>query len=162
MRRVMFAPRGSWVTAAALCVLMPMVGSADTPEAAPVTIKIRPLVLFAGRDVKTTVRAPRDPRNRALRIVVEGADFFASSDVQLDGVDAATTHNFTWKELPGGAYRVDAILLRADGERSTVTSCFAVLSSDDGDSIPTPTTSRSRRQPPQMPKPEATSGRGGC
>lgn len=150
----------SWVIAAALCVFVPMVGHGEGPEAEKVTVKIRPLILFAGRDVRTTVRTPRDARNRELRIVVEGADFFASSDVQLDGVDAATTHQFTWKELPGGAYRVDAILLRADGERSIVTSCFAVLTSDDGDTLPTPTSGR-RRQP-QMPRAEATPVRTGC
>jgi hypothetical protein len=160
MYRFGSTPCRSWVTATALCLFLPIVGHGEGPESEKVTVKIRPLVLFAGRDVTTTVRAPRDPRNRALRIVVEGSDFYASSDVQLDGVDAATTHRFTWKELPGGAYRVDAILLRADGERTTVTSCFAVLGGDDGDSIPTPTPGR-RRQP-QPPKAEATPIRSGC
>ena len=162
MRRFTSAPCRFWVTAAALCVFMPLVGIAEGPESEKVTIKIRPLVLFAGGDVRTTVRTPRDARNRELRIIVEGADYYASSDVQLDGVDAATTHQFNWKELPGGAYRVDAVLLRANGERSTVTSCFAVLSSDDGDTIPSPMPTSRRRQQ-QLPKPEATSAsRSGC
>ena len=63
--------------------------------------------------------------------MVEAADYFKSSDVQLDGVDAPATHQFTWKELPSGAYRVEAILTRDDGERKTVTECFAVLGPDD-------------------------------
>lgn len=122
------------VVAVALCLAAPLGVTADEPEA--VTVKVRPVVLFAGGDVRTTVRTPRDARNRELRIVVEGADFYAASDVQLDGVDAAATHNFHWKSLPGGAYRVDAILLRADGEKTTVTSCFAVLTGDEGDDVP--------------------------
>jgi hypothetical protein len=161
MHRFGSTPSRSWVTAVALCLVMPIVANGEDPEPPKVTVKIRPVVLFAGRDVQATVRAPRDPRNRELRITVEGEDFFASSDVQLDGVDAATTHQFTWRELPGGAYRVDAILLRADGERTTVTSCFAVLSADDGDTLPVQQMPGRRRQP-QVPKPETTSARSGC
>ena len=56
--------------------------------------------------------------------------------MQLDGDDAPATHQFTWKELPSGAYRVEAILTREDGDRRTVTECFAVLGLDDSaDSI---------------------------
>jgi len=160
MYRFGSAPSRSWVIATALCLFIPMGANGEDPEPEKVTVKIRPVVLFAGRDVQATVRAPRDPRNRELRITVEGDDFYASSDVQLDGIDAATTHQFTWRELPGGAYRVDAILLRADGERTTVTSCFAVLSSDDGDTIPTQMPTRRRQQQP--PRPESTSARAGC
>ena len=104
---------------------------------------MRPAVLFAGGDVNTTVKTPRDPRNRQLRIIVEAADYYASSDVQIDGSEAAT-HQFTWKSLPGGAYRVEAILLREDGAKETFTSCFAVLSGDDVD----PGHAAAARQPP--------------
>jgi hypothetical protein len=160
MDRFGSATRRSWAVAAALCLLMPVVARGDDPEPEKVSVKIRPVVLFAGRDVRATVRTPRDARNRELRIVVEGADFFASSDVQLDGVDAATTHLFTWRELPGGAYRVDAILLRAGGERTTVTSCFAVLTSDDGETLSAPMPTRRRQQ--QVPRAEPTPARTGC
>ena len=115
-----------------VCLVAPPVLAADDPH--PVSVNIRPAVTFAGGAVRATVRTPRDPRNRELRIVVEAADYYASSDVQLDGDDAAMTHQFTWKQLPGGAYRVEAILLRADDERRAVSSCFAVLSGDEIDS----------------------------
>jgi hypothetical protein len=124
---------------------------------APVTLAVRPTVLFAGRDVRTTVRTPRDARNRELRVVVEAPEYYASSDVQLDGVDAPATHQFTWRELPSGAYRVEAILTRADGERRTATECFAVLGADDSaDALRAPP----RRSPPAVPTP--TEGRSGC
>jgi hypothetical protein len=98
---------------------------------APVSIAVRPTVVFAGADVRTTVRTPRDARNRELRIIIDAPEYYASSDVQLDGDSAAATHQFTWKALPGGAYRVEAILLRQGGETETFTTCFAVLSGDD-------------------------------
>jgi hypothetical protein len=98
---------------------------------APVTLAVRPSIVFAGQDVRTTVRTPRDARNRDLRIVVDAPDYYASSDVQLDGTDAPATHQFTWRELPSGAYRVEAILTREDGERRIASQCFAVLGADD-------------------------------
>ena len=130
-------------------------GAVPSDAGAPVTLAVRPTVLFAGRDVRTTVRTPRDPRNRELRIVVEAADYFKSSDLQLDGDDAPATHQFTWKELPSGAYRVEAILTRDDGERTTVTECFAVLGPDDSaDAI--------RQAPKRSAPPDPGGGRPGC
>lgn len=133
-------------------------GAVSQAADAPLTIAVRPLVLFAGRDVRTTVRTPRDSRNRELRIVVEAADYYASSEVQLDGAAAAATHQFNWKHLPGGAYRVEAILTREDGERRTVTECFAVLGIDDtADALRAPPR---RSAPPNAPV--TTEGRTGC
>jgi len=158
-----FVPARPWVTLIAVCLFVPLGVSAEDPVHEKVTVKIRPVVLFAGGDVRTTVRTPRDHRNRGLRVVVEGSDFFASSDVQLDGMDAATTHQFTWKELPGGPYRVDAILLREDGERTTVTECFSVLSSDDNDSGgATPSFPTRRRQQRAPTPPEGSAVKSGC
>jgi len=113
-------------------------------------------VLFAGRDVRTTVHTPRDARNRELRIVVEAADYYKSSDLQLDGLDAAATHQFEWKELPGGAYRVEATLTRADGEQRTAVQCFSVLGLDDSADTMRAATPRRSGQP------DATSDRTGC
>lgn len=121
----------------------------------PLTLSLRPTVLFAGRDVRATVRTPRDARNRELRIIVEAPDYYASSDVQLDGADAPATHQFTWKVLPGGAYRVEAILTREDGERKTATECFAVLGLDDS--------AEALRAPPRGSAPAGpVTGRSGC
>lgn len=130
-------------------------GAVPSDTGAPVTLAVRPTVLFAGRDVRTTVRTPRDARNRELRIVVEAADYYAASDVQLDGVDAPATHQFTWKVLPSGAYRVEAILTRENGEQKTVTECFAVLGLDESaDSI--------RAAPKRSAVPDPGTGRSGC
>ena len=149
------------VPVTALLLLVAPAAAADGPA---VTIKVRPAVLFAGGDVRTTVRTPRDARNRELRVIVEAADYYASSDVQLDGVDAAATHQFTWKQLPGGAYRVEAILLREDGVKETFTSCFAVLSGDDvrHRSRSPPPTGRRRRSGPPAPPPQQGSSPGSC
>ena len=114
-------------------------------------------VWAAGAKRGPLVPEPTEPVDAAseLRIVVEAGDYFKSSDVQLDGVDAPATHQFTWKELPSGAYRVEAILTRADGERTTVTECFAVLGADDSaDAL--------RGPPKRSALPDASAGRSGC
>jgi len=130
-------------------------GAVSSGADAAVTIAVRPSVLFAGRDVRGTVRTPRDARNRELRIVVEAADYYASSDVQLDGEDAPATHQFTWKELPSGTYRVEAILTRADDQHVTATQCFAVLGLDDSsDALHGP--------PKRSGTPDPATGRAGC
>ena len=129
MRRSTIARFRFHVPVVALLLVAP-VAADDTPA---VSIKLRPAVLFAGGDVNTTVRTPRDPRNRELRVIIEAADYYASSDVQLDGVDGPRRTSSRGNQLPGGAYRVEAILLREDGEKETFTSCFAVLSGDDMD-----------------------------
>jgi hypothetical protein len=165
MRPFAFVPLRPWVSLVGLCLFVPIGLSADDTEHHKVSVKIRPTVLWAGGEVRTTVRTPRDARNRELRVIVEGSDYYASSDVQLDGVDAATSHPFTWKDLPSGPYRVDAILLREDGEKTTVTDCFAVLSGDEnntGIAAPAPTfpSRRNQRLPPRPP--ENMDSKSGC
>jgi len=167
MRRFMIARFRFYVPVAALLLVAP-VAADDAPPPA-VSIKVRPAVLFAGGDVRTTVRTPRDKRNRELRVIVEAADYYASSDVQLDGVDGAATHQFTWKQLPGGAYRVEAILLRENGVKETYTSCFAVLSGEEMDTGATGATgaaaapnNRRRRSAPPQPPPQQGSSPGSC
>jgi hypothetical protein len=157
-----FVPCRPWVALVAVCILAPLSVRAEDPDHDKVTIKIRPVVLFAGGEVKTTVRTPRDARNRALRIVVEGPDYFASSDVQLDGVDAAINHQFTWKDLPGGPYRVDAILLRENDEKSTVTNCFAVISGDENEPGTDAVQPTRRRQQRVARPPESMGIKSGC
>jgi hypothetical protein len=153
-----------WVTLVAVSLLGQPAVRADDPAPDAVSVKIRPTVLFAGGEVRTTVRTPRDARNRGLRVIVESADYYASSDVQLDGADSVTSHQFTWKDLPGGPYRVDAILLREDGEKVTATHCFAVLSGEESDGegfeAPRVQTRRRQRMPPRPP--ETLGVKSGC
>jgi hypothetical protein len=135
-----------WVPALALWITAPLVQASD----ASVAVAVRPTISFAGGEVRAVVRTPRDARNRELRVVVEAADYYASSDVQLNGNDAPATHQFAWKDLPGGDYRVEVILLREDGEERRVAGCFAVLGEDQSRGEP------GRRMAPPEP------ANGGC
>ena len=116
---------------AALAVVLAVPGSLASDAA--IALDIRPTVAFAGGDVRATVRTPRDAHNRALRIVLEAADFYASSDLQLDGTAAPAIHQFDWKTLPGGSYRIEAILIRDEGEERHAQRCLAVLGQEQGE-----------------------------
>jgi len=149
MRRSPIARLGVQLPLAAVLLAVP-VAAAD----APVTVAVRPAVVFVGGDVRTTVRTPRDARNRELRVSIDAAEYYASTDVQLDGDSAAATHQFTWKALPGGSYRVEATLLREDGGKDTFITCFAVIGEDDGQAA----SAGRRGAAPQPP----SSARTGC
>jgi hypothetical protein len=72
-------------------VALLLVGSVSWAADSPMTLSVRPPVVFAGRDVRATVRTPRDPRTREPRVVIEAPGYYASSDVQLDGRNETAT-----------------------------------------------------------------------
>jgi hypothetical protein len=125
-------------TAGVFLLLVGLAAPVPLASDAAVSVDVRPSVIHAGGSVRTTVRAPRDPHNRVLRIVLEAADFYASSDLQLDGTNAPAIYQFDWQTLPSGSYRVEAILIRDAGEERRAQRCLAVLSMgspDDGGAI---------------------------
>jgi hypothetical protein len=163
----MLYPRGGPSRGLVLLGVLALTGAVSQAADPPaVTLSVKPVVLFAGRDVRATVRTPRNPDNRQLRVVVEAADYYASSEVELDGDGAPVSHQFTWKELPAGSYRAEAILTRSDGHRQTVAHCFAVLGLDDDSNSdvvrPQPTPQTRRRAPNQPPPMDTPSAKSGC
>ena len=115
----------------ALAVLLTGPGSIASDAA--IALDVRPSIVFVGSDIRAVVRTPRDPHNRALRIVLEAADFYASSDLQLDGAAAPAVHQFDWKTLPGGSYLLQAILIRDAGDEHRAQRCVSVLSHEHDD-----------------------------
>ena len=80
-----------------------------------ITMKVSPAVSFAPANliVRATVLADAD--NRAVQIIAESADFYRSSEVQLEGEQAARTNRVEFRSLPPGTYEVRANLLRNNG-----------------------------------------------
>jgi hypothetical protein len=92
--------------------------SPDKPRPAPiraqenhdprVSLRLAPYVAFAPATVRATIRVPRHDDNRLLRVAVVSERFFRSSDIQLEGAEAAVSHQMIWKNLPAGDYVVVA------------------------------------------------------
>jgi hypothetical protein len=95
-----------------------VVASDDPEESAPVVeLRLATRFALAPAAVHSMVRVPAHPDNRRLRVLIDGAQYYRSSDTQLDGVDAAKHYFFTWQELPPGSYSVIAIVYGERGVR---------------------------------------------
>lgn len=87
-------------------------------QGAPLSLQISPKAAMAGTFVQARVRVHPDTHNRLLRISVESPNYFRSSDVTLNGADAAITHVVPLRALPAGSYLVIATVYGVEGERA--------------------------------------------
>jgi hypothetical protein len=58
--------------------------------------------------------------NRLLQVVAESADFYRSSEIQIDGANAPAISVFEFRNLPTGLYHVTGVLVGVDGRRALV------------------------------------------
>ena len=65
--------------------------------------------------------------NRNLRLVVESEQFYTSSDIQLDGLEAPIVHTIHLKALPAGDYCVEATLFRGSERLRSVKRPYLVI-----------------------------------
>lgn len=78
-------------------------------------IDVTPRISRAPAQVRIRAVVTPNATNRGLRIVVDSGDYFRSSYVPLDGVDAATVTDTDFKNLPGGDYEVSVALVDTQG-----------------------------------------------
>ena len=99
-----------------------------------ITMKVSPAVAFAPANLVVRATIEADAGNRAVEIVAESADFYRSSEIQLEGERAARTTTFEFRSLPPGTYEVRAKLFGADGQqRAAVRQQVNVIASGQGD-----------------------------
>jgi hypothetical protein len=82
-----------------------------------VSLRVTPAIAFAPANliVRATVESNKD--NRALEIIAESPDFYRSSEMTLDGDHAPRVTMMQFKSLPGGEYRVRAIIKGVSGQQ---------------------------------------------
>jgi hypothetical protein len=98
------------------------------------TLKVSPAVSFAPANLVVRATIAADADNRAVEIVAESADFYRSSQIQLEGDKAARTNMFEFRSLPPGTYEVRANLVGADGQsRALVRQSVNVFAGGAGD-----------------------------
>ena len=81
-----------------------------------ITIKVSPAVLFAPANLIVRTMILADADNRAVEIIAESADFYRSSEIQLEGDKAPRTSMFEFRSLPSGRYEVRANLIGMSGQ----------------------------------------------
>ena len=82
----------------------------------PLVVRVSPAVSFAPANLIVRATIEADSSNRSVEIIAESAEFYRSSEIQLDGDNAPRTNLFEFRSLPSGTYEVKAILYGADGQ----------------------------------------------
>jgi hypothetical protein len=102
--------KGPIVLAGVLMLAAPL-GAGDR-----IAIRVSPSVAFAPANLIVRTTIENNHRNRLLEVVAESEDFYRSSEMPLDGENAPHTTLFEFRSVPGGTYRVRALVKDASGE----------------------------------------------
>jgi hypothetical protein len=86
----------------------------------PLRLQVSPTMTRAPADVTVRVSIEAAADNRLLEVVAESADFYRSSQIPIDGANAPPLSVFEFRNLPTGLYQVTGVLVRAGGQRSSV------------------------------------------
>jgi hypothetical protein len=73
-------------------------------------IRVSPAVAYAPANLSVRATIEADADNRSIEIIAESAEFYRSSEMQLDGDAAPRTTFFQFRSLPTGEYAVRGIL----------------------------------------------------
>ncbi len=92
----------------------------------PLNIGVSPGVALAPATVRVRATVEANPENRAIQIVAESLEFYRCSEIPLDGARAPRTTFVEFRDLPGGAYTVTAVLIRVH-DRTTASQPLYIL-----------------------------------
>jgi len=126
------SPTHSWRSRIILGLAFALVSTRapTTAAGADLRVTISPRVLFAGQDTHVIVRIEPKDENRLLRVILDGPSYYASTDMQLDGIEAARTHDIWWRTLPAGSYTMRISLERASAGPILLQFSLTVAGSD--------------------------------
>jgi hypothetical protein len=93
----------------------------------PVELRLTSRFAMSPAQMRSLVRVAPHEANRRLRIVIDSADFYRASEIELDGMQAPLNHYFAWSALPAGSYSIVATVLGADGPRASTDLPFEVI-----------------------------------
>jgi hypothetical protein len=99
-----------------LCVVALTASSLTVGAGEKFTMKASPEISFAPAHLTVRTVVEPDADNRALEIIIDSADFYRSSLIQLEGDQAPRTSVIEFRSVPGGSYQISARLLGQGGE----------------------------------------------
>lgn len=91
------------------------------------SLRVTPRVAAAPATVSITVTIEPDERNRVLAIEDDSEVYYRSSQVQLEGENAARTHVFLFRGLPPGEHRIRASVHGTNGLQTVVSTMVTVV-----------------------------------
>jgi hypothetical protein len=98
-----------------ICAALLVCGAIGLNADERVRLNVSPTYCFAPATLKVRVTVDRSDANRRLTIVAESGDFYRSSEIQLDGEASPATHFLDLRRVPGGEYRISAVLTDRNG-----------------------------------------------
>ena len=86
----------------------------------PLKMRVSPAVSLAPALLTVELSVETDPDNRLLEVSAASADFYRSSEIQLDGTSAPRVSVVQFRNLPTGVYEVSGVLVGTHGPRASV------------------------------------------
>ena len=86
----------------------------------PLRMEVSPTVARAPAVLTVRVNVAAAADNRRLQVVAESADFYRSSEIQIDGTNNPRVNVFEFRNLPTGLYQVTGMLVGVNGRRALV------------------------------------------
>jgi hypothetical protein len=77
--------------------------------------------------IRVRVSIEPSDENRFIRIAAESADYFRSSEVEIDGASASRISQFEYRGLPAGDYIVRGLLIGRDGKSRGTTEYMVTV-----------------------------------
>ncbi len=103
------------------------VKTAASPAEPTLQLRLTKKYTFSPGYVQSVIRVSPHPDNRLLRVTLDSADYYRSSDIELDGAEAATSHFLNWASLPAGHYDIVVTLFGPQGPRGQSTDVLDVI-----------------------------------
>ena len=113
-------------TAAALAPARAAVAQADK-AGDDLTLRLTPRFVSAPGFLRSLVRVAPNADNRLLRVEIDSAGYYRSSEIELDGASAPMSHFMDWKDVPAGKYDLIVTVLGPSGPRAVRRLNFQVL-----------------------------------
>jgi len=95
------------------------VAQADKPGD-EVTLRLTPRFVSAPGYLRSLIRVVPNADNRVLRVEIDSAGYYRSSDIQLEGASAPMSHFVDWKAVPAGKYDLIVSVLGPSGDARVV------------------------------------------
>ena len=95
------------------------VAQADKP-ADELTLRMTPRFVSAPGYLRSLIRVAPNAENRLLRVEIDSAGYYRSSDIQLEGASAPTSHFMDWKNVPAGKYDLIVTVMGSSGDARLV------------------------------------------
>jgi hypothetical protein len=105
---------------AAVMMVCLLAGTGSLNGGDTLRLQVSPAVSRAPAVLTVRVNVEASADNRLLEVVAESPDFYRSSQIQIDGANAAPVNTFEFRNLPPGFYRVTGVLVGVHGRRGLV------------------------------------------